>query len=139
MARITVNPQADADAGFEVAAPGVYPMRIEGSANFPAVAEFDSKKTPGNRGLKIRLVFADPTAIQTTEGKQARNLGSVIDQSVLIAPSDKQGKLRSLVEAVGLAWADFDTDDLAGKEVKAKVGIDEYNGVVRNKIERYIK
>jgi len=139
MARITVNPNADADAGFDVAQPGVYRLRIEGSANFPAVTEFDSKKTPGNRGLKIRYVFADPTIVTTTEGKTAKNLGSIIDQSCLIYPADKQGKLRSLVESANLTWADFDTDDLDGKEVQAKVGVEEYNGVIRNKIERYLK
>lgn len=139
MARITTNPQADADTEFDVAAPGVHLLRIEGSANFQAVSEFDSKSTPGNKGLKIRFVFADPTAVTTTEGQVAKNLGSIIDQSCIYFPEDKQGKLRSLVEAAGMAWADFDSQDLVGREVLCKVGLDTYNGTTRNKIERYIK
>lgn len=139
MARITVNPNADADAGFDIAAPGVYALRIEASKNFPAVQEFDSKSTPGNRGLKIRFVFADPSAVTTIKGETAKNLGSIIDQSCLIYPTEKQGKLRSLVESAGLTWGDFDTDDLEGREVLAKVDIDNYKGEDKNIVVRYLK
>ena len=139
MARITVNPQAEANAAFDIAAPGSYRMRIEGSPNFPGVSEFDSKSTPGNKGLKIRLVFADPTAVTTLKGTPAKNLGSVIDQSVVTYPAEKQGKLRSLVEACGLAWEDFDTDQLVGKELQANIGIEEYNGETKNVVKRYLK
>jgi len=139
MARITANPQAEADAGFDIAAPGIYPMRIEGSKNMAAITEFDSKTTAGNRGLKIRLVFADPTAVNTIKGMPAKNLGSIIDNSILISPPEKQGKLRSLVEAAGLPWADFDTEQLEGMTVQAKVDIEEYKGEQRNVIRRYLK
>lgn len=139
MARIQTNPAAEADASFDIAAPGVYRLRIQGSANMAAVTEFDSKKTPGNRGIKIRLVYVDPTSITTDKGQPARNLGSIIDNSVLIAPAEKQGKLRSLVEACGLPWSDFDTDQLVGLEVEAKVDIEEYNGEKKNVVKRYIK
>ncbi len=139
MARITANPQADADAGFDIAAPGVYPMRIEGSKNLAAVTEFDSKTTVGNKGLKIRLVFADPSGVTTIQGNPAKNLGSIIDNSVLISPPEKQGKLRSLVEAAGLPWGDFDTDQLIGQEVLVKVEVEEYKGDQKNTARRYIK
>lgn len=139
MARISVNPNADADAGFDIAAPGVYRMRIEGSKNMPAVSEFDSKTTAGNKGIKIRLVFADPSAVSTIQGQTAKNLGSIIDNSVLIAPADKQGKLRSLVEACGLPWGDFDTEQLVGQEVSVKVEVEEYKGEQKNTARRYLK
>lgn len=139
MARITANPQADVDAGFDIAQPGVYPMRIEGSPNMPAVSEFDSKKTPGNKGIKIRLVFADPTAVMKEDGTPAKHLGSIIDNSVLTSPAEKQGKLRSLVEAAGLPWTDFDTEDLVGKEVMVKVEVEIYNGDKKNTARRYVK
>lgn len=139
MVRITANPAAEADIGFENAAPGVYAMRCEGSPNMNAVSEFDSKSTPGNKGLKLRWVFSDPSGVVTTEGKPARNLGSIIDQSCLFFPEDKQGKLRSLVEAAGLPWTDFDSEQLVGAEVLCKIELDEYNGTVRNKISRYVK
>lgn len=139
MALITTNPAADADSGFDIAAPGIYNLRIEGSKNMPAVSEFDSKTTPGNRGLKIRLVFADPSSVNTVGGQPAKNLGSIIDNSILVAPPEKQGKLRSLVEACGLPWGDFDTDQLVGQEVQAKVDIEEYKGEQKNVVRRYLK
>lgn len=139
MTRITANPQADADAGFDIAAPGIYAMRIEGSKNLPAVSEFDSKTTIGNKGLKIRLVFADPSAVNTMQGQPAKNLGSIIDNSILIHPAEKQGKLRSLVEACGLPWGDFDTEQLVGQEVQVKVEVEEYKGEQKNVARRYLK
>lgn len=139
MTMIKTNPQADADSGFEIAQPGTYLLRIEGSPNFPAVSEFDSKSTPGNRGLKIRYVFAEPSSVINEHGQPARNVGSIIDQSCLIFPEEKQGKLRSLVESAGMPWSDFETTDLIGREVLCKVGIDEYKGNKKNVIERYLK
>jgi len=137
MPHITVNPQAEADAGFEIAQPGVYRMRIEGATNFPAVQEFTSAK--GNTCLKVRMVFADPTSVTTDKNTVAKNLGSIVDSGLVVAPAEKQGKLRSLVEACSLPWADFDTDQLVGKELQAKVAIEEYNGTKRNNITRYLK
>lgn len=139
MARIVTNPAAEVDAGFDVGAPGVYPMRIEGSKNMQAVTEFDSKTTQGNKGIKVRLVFADPTGVNTIKGEPAKNLGSIIDNSILIAPPEKQGKLRSLVEACSLPWSDFDTDQLVGQTVLVKVEVEEYKGEQRNVARRYLK
>ena len=114
-------------------------MRIEGSKNMPAVQAFDSKTTAGNKGIKVRLVFAEPSSVDTIKGLPAKNLGSIIDNSILTEPADKQGKLRGLVEAVGLPWSDFDTEQLAGMEVLAKVDIEEYKGEQRNVVRRYVK
>lgn len=136
------NPAADADQGFDVAQPNVYRMRIEGSANFPAVQDFQAKS--GNRCLKIRLVYVDaPSSIMTVKGTYAKNLGSLIDQSCVLEPSEKQGKTRGLVEACGIPWMDFtNIQMLNGREVNVKVGLEEYpegSGDKRNKVERYVK
>ncbi len=136
MARINVNPEAEVSANFEVAQPGTYRMRVEGSENFPAVQEFTSQA--GNTCLKVRLVYCDPSIINKLDGTPSKNLGAIIDSSLVISPSDKQGKLRSFVESAGLQWADFDTDELAGKEVTALVGLDTYQGVEKNQIKRYL-
>lgn len=138
MAILVPNPQAEADAGFDVAQPGTYRLRVEGSANFPAATEFTSKS--GNTCLKLRLVFADPTAVTTTKGSPAKNLGSIIEQSLVISPAEKQGKLKSCVESAGIDWLSFtDTDMLVGKEVNCLVGLEDYNGETRNVIKRYLK
>lgn len=138
MPLVTPNPNAEADSGFECAQPGVYNLRIEGSANFPDLQEFTSKA--GNKCLKVRLVFADHTSITTDKGTPAKNLNSIIEQSLVLEPAEKQGKLRAFVESAGLVWDTFtDTDMLHGLEVKAKVGIEEYNGEKRNVVQRYVK
>lgn len=137
MAKITVNPQAEASASFDIARPGVYRMRVEGSANFPAVQEFVSEK--GNTCIKVRSVYADPTAVLKENGDPAKLPGSIIDSSLVIAPADKQGKLRSFVEACGLSWSDFDTDNLVGLEFEAMIGVEEYKGEKKNVIKRYLK
>lgn len=136
MARITVNPEAEVNVGFDLAAPGIYRMRFEGTDNMAAVTPFTSKS--GNECLKVRAVFADPTLVSKADGTPVKNLGGIIDNSLVVTPADKQGKLRSVVEAVGLAWADFDTDDLNGKEFMAKIGVEEYNGDKKNVIARYL-
>lgn len=136
--QLVPNPQAEADAGFDIARPGNYRLRIEGSPNMPATSEFTSKS--GNTCLKVRLIFADPTAVMNIKGEPAKNLGSIIDASLVISPAEKQGKLRSVVESAGLQWANFtDTDMLNGCEVMTTVGIEEYNGASKNVVKRYLK
>lgn len=133
------NPNADSDNGFDVAAPGIYRLRVEGSANFPAVQDFISKKS-GNRCLKVRFVFVDPSIVINQQGAQAKNLGSIIEQSCVLEPAEKQGKTKSLAEAAGIPWMTFtDITMLSGCEVTAKVGVDVYNGESKNVVERYLK
>lgn len=138
MAIVDVNPEAEASANFDIAAPGVYRMRIEGSPNMPAVTIQNSKTTPGNVCLRIRAVFVEPTAVNREDGTPAKLLGSIIDNSLLISPRDKQGKLRSMVEATGLPWLNFDENDLVGREFLAKVEIELYKGDKKNVIKRYL-
>lgn len=137
MPKVTVNPAAEASASFDVARPGAYRLRIEGTTNFPAVQEFTSKA--GSSCLKVRFVYSDPTSVCKEDGSPANLLGGIIDNSLVVSPAEKQGKLRGFVEACGLAWEDFDTDDLTGKEVMAKVEVEEYQGTKKNVIKRYIK
>ena len=135
------NPNAEANLAFDIAKPGQYRLRIEGSTNMPGVSDpIPSKSTPGNMVMKVRLVFADPTAVYTLKDEVAKNLGSIIDNSLVTQPAEKQGKLRSLVESGGIVWADFtDTQMLMGKEVTAVLGVEEYNGDQKNTVKRYLK
>ena len=141
MGLFTPNPNAEANLAFDIAKPGQYRLRIEGSPNMPGVSEpAPSKSTPGNMVMKVRLVFADPTAVTTIADLPAKNLGSIIDNSLVTMPAEKQGKLRSLVESAGLVWNEFtDTQMLMGKEVTAVLGIEEYNGEQKNTVKRYLK
>ena len=137
MPQFTPNPEAEASASFDVVAPGAYQMRIEGSDNMDAVTPFTSKA--GNECIKVRLVFADPSAATKINGSPATNPGSVIDAGLVISPADKQGKLRSLCEAAGLDWNMMnDTDDLIGRELTVKLKVEQYNGEDKNGVARYV-
>ncbi len=133
----TPNPNAEASASFDVVKPGIYKMRIEGSENFPAISEFTSKE--GNPCLKARFVFADRGSLSKLDGSPANNPGAVIDAGLSLLP-EKQGKLRSLVEACGLSWGSFsgNTDELLGKELDVKIKTDTYEGEIKNSIARYM-
>lgn len=138
MSLIKVNPNVEASGGgFEVVKPGIYQMRIEGATNFPAVQEFTAQS--GNTCLKVRLVFVPGQIITNLKGDEAKNPGSVVDSSLVIAPEEKQGKLRSMVEAAGIAWGDFDFNDLVGRELNVSLKVEEYKGNQKNSVDRYIK
>ena len=141
MSLISPNPNAEVNLAFDIAKPGQYRLRIEGSPNMPGVSDpVPSKSTPGNMVMKVRLVFADPTAVYTLKDEMAKNLGSIIDNSLITEPAEKQGKLRSLVESAGLVWNEFtDTQLLVGKEVTAIIAVEEYNGEQKNTVKRYLK
>ena len=44
-----------------------------------------------------------------------------------------------MIEAAGLSWADFDTEELEGKELTVRVGLREFEGKPRNEVSGYIK
>ena len=132
MATFTPNPAAEASSAFEVIKPGVYDMRVKD------ITEFQAKS--GNQCLKVQLEFADPSSLVKLDGMPATNAGNVFDNGLVTSPAEKQGKLRSFVEAFGLSWGDVsDTDELIGKELKVNVGIEEYEGVQKNVAKRYMK
>lgn len=133
MVKLTVNPNVEASVAFDTIKPCTTKMRIK-----EVTGPFPSTATPGNEYLKMQLEYVDPTSLETVAGGIASNPGTIFDNSCLITPSEKQGKLRSVVQAAGLVWSDFDTEDLMGREVTVKIGTEEYKGELKNVIKRYL-
>jgi len=132
MATFTPNPQAEASSAFEVVKPGVYAMRVKDITPFTAKS--------GNECLKVQLEYVDPSGCVKMNGDPASNPGNVFDNGLVTSPADKQGKLRSFVEACGKSWGEItDTDRLIGCELSVNVGIEEYEGVQKNVAKRYMK
>lgn len=131
MVNFNPNPEAEANAAFDVVAPGTYKMRVA------EITDFQSAK--GNSCLKIRLEYVDPSSLLKIDGNPANNPGNVFDNGLIYEPADKQGRLRNFVEACGESWGDIsDTDVLVGKEVDVKIKLDEYQGEQSNKVARYL-
>lgn len=132
MATFKPNPNAEATSAFDVVKPGPYLMRVK------AITEFTAKS--GNECLKAELEFADPSSCTKLDGNPAQNPGHVFDNGLVTFPADKQGKLRSFVEACGKTWGELtDTDELIGCEVEVNVGVEEYEGNQKNVAKRYLK
>ena len=126
------NPNIEASVAFEVVKPSVYTMRVK------AITEFTSQK--GNNCLKAELEYANPSECIKLDGQPANNPGHIFDNGLVTSPAEKQGKLRSFVEACGKSWGEIkDTDDLIGCELQVNVGVEEYEGVQKNVAKRYIK
>jgi hypothetical protein len=52
---------------------------------------------------------------------------------------DKQWKLRTITEAAGLPWGDYDPEvDLPGREITVVVKVEQYEGEWKNKVGRYV-
>jgi hypothetical protein len=132
MPKLTANPNVEVNSAFDVVKPGVYKMRVKEIEEFTA--------NSGNTCWRLRAEYAEPSSLDKVDGTgPANNPGTILDSGLVIAPADKQGKLRGMVEACGVAWANLDSDDLIGKEFDAKVGTKEYNGELKNVIKRYLK
>jgi hypothetical protein len=64
----------------------------------------------------------------------------VFDNGIVLSPAEKQGKLKSFVEACGKNWNEMsDTDELVGLELQVNIGLEEYEGVQKNVVKRYVK
>ena len=131
MAKLNANPNVEVNASFDVVKPGVYKMRVKEITEFTAAS--------GSTCWRLRAEYADLGNLDKIDGSPASNPGTILDSGLVIAPADKQGKLRSMVEACGKQWADLDSDDLVGLEFDAKVDTEEYNGDLKNVIKRYLK
>lgn len=131
MARLNANPNAEASVEFEVVAPGVYRMRVESIEEFVAQS--------GSTCWRTRMTYVDPSSLTKEDGTPCSNAGGIIDSGLVASPAEKQGKLRSFVEACGMAWADLDSEDLIGCELDVKVGTDEWQGNRKNVASRYLK
>ena len=133
MPRITVNPDVQAAGGRPVWAKGRYPLRIR-----------DVQQTESSTGKAMLVVEYESTNdVLDVDGNTVAGGGRIWDR-VLIEPiQTKTGNtisfLRPLIESAGMDWSDFDTDDLVGKEVTARVTVGEYNGNERNEITGYVK
>jgi hypothetical protein len=132
MPTFTPNTNVEASSAFDIVKPGVYPMLVKD------VTEFTAKS--GNECLKVQLEFADKSSLTRLDGQPANNPGNIFDNGLVTSPAEKQGKLRSFVEACGKSWGDItNTDDLIGCEVKVNIGLEEYEGVQKNVAKRYVK
>lgn len=131
MPQFTPNPTAEANAAFDVIQPGTHRMRIV------EITDFQSQS--GNKCLKVRMEYVDPSSLTKLDGSPAANPGNLFDNGLVFEPADKQGRLRNFVEACGKTWGEVsDTDDLVGLEVDVKIKLDEYNGEQSNKVSRYL-
>lgn len=128
MAKLNANPAVEANVTFDVVEPGEYNLRVDSIEPFTSQA--------GNECWRTRLSFTSP--VNKIDGTPAQNPGTLIDNSLVAYPPEKQGKLRSFVEACGLAWSDLDSDELIGQECIAKVGLEEYKGEQRSVVKRYL-
>jgi len=121
--KVKVNPDTEV-SGFGYAEAGRYKLRVVGCR---------SDQGPKAPYLNWEFEFADPNVKPTTgKGK----VGHVFEITTL--KEDAQFALRGLVEAIGATWGDFDTEELIGREFDAQVDVDQYQGVFKNVVKRYV-
>lgn len=126
MPRINVNPNATV-SNFEPVAAGTYRMK------FIAV---EQKMKQG--GEHPYLEWQLEQVAQDVKGIHGGSAGRVYDVTTL--KPDAQFALRGLVEAVGLSWQDFDTEDVIGREVDVVLSLGtNQSGKPRNEVEKYIR
>jgi len=121
--KITVDPNTEA-SGFGYVEAGKYRLRI---------VKVDERQGPAGPYLNWELELADPN-IGTVDGKGKP--GHIFEITTLKVGA--QFRLRQLTDALGIAWADLDTDTMIGAELDAQVGIKEYQGVFSNEIKKFI-
>lgn len=130
--KVTVNPDAQASGEFSYAAPGEYSLRVAGC---------EVKRKVGGEFpyIEWKFEFADPNVagVEKNNAGQPLKVGNIFEITSL-APN-AQFRLRDCCEALGLTWGDFDTAEVRGKETRAKVGIETYNGKIKNVIDRFTK
>ena len=132
--RINVNSEVQSASGFPLWAPGKYGLRVKELESTTA--------STGKAQLKVRL---EPVAeVLGEEGGPLSTPGTLVDYITVDPIQSKSGGmfsfLRAFVESAGLSWADFDTDELIGREVTAVVAIEPDNkGTNRNRVKRYVK
>ena len=126
--RINVDPNTDA-GGFGYAEPGETQLRI---------TAVDYKKGQKAPYLAWKAEFVDPntpTVEKNTDGT-SKKLGNIFENTTLKVGA--QFRLRQLTDALGIEWADLDTDTMIGAEFDAQVGIDEYQGTLSNCVKKFI-
>ncbi len=121
--KITVDPNTEA-SGFGYAEAGKYRLRI---------IKCEEMQGPAAPYLKWECEFVDAN-IPSVTGKG--KVGHIFENTTLKVGA--QFRLRQLTDALGLDWADLDTDNMIGSEFDAQVGIKEYQGVFSNEVKKYI-
>lgn len=125
---IKANSEAEASVGFETIKPGTYRVRVKEVTD----------RNPEKNDLRVVLELVDMSNLLNPAGEALKGRpGSLFDYIMLDA--DKQWKLRSITEAAGLPWNDYDpVVDLPGRELDVVVKVEEYNGELKNKVGRYV-
>ncbi len=133
MGKITVNP--------DVQGAGEFPVWAEGEVDFEVTRIEERRSSKGQAMLNVELV--PQGEVLDERGVAIEKPGRIFDNIMVDPVGTKNGGqvsfLRPFIEACGLTWGDFDTDQLQGAKVRAKVIIGEYNGRRRNEIGRYVK
>ena len=123
--KITTNPSTEVSS-FGYVEAGRYALRV---------VNVEQKEGPKAPYLNWEFELADPN-VKATDGKSKP--GHVFEITTL--KEDAQFALRSLVEALGLEWgAELETDELVGQEFNVNLGIEQYEGNMKNVVKRYIK
>lgn len=128
--RINVDPDVDI-SGLGYAPAGRYTLRIT------KAEQLVGPKAPY---IKWILEFADPNVSSQDKKPDgtSKKVGHIFENTTLKKGDNAQFRLRQLCEAVGISWADFDTDDMIGQEFEAEVDIKEYDGHMSNEVKKYI-
>lgn len=122
--KINVNPETQASADFGYAPEGEYRLRVI------ACTHKEGKNYPY---LEWKFEFADPNVKPVVAETK---LGAIFENTTL--KEESQFGIRNVTDALGLSWGDFDTDEVKGMELTAKVGIEEYNGKMKNVVAKFI-
>ena len=123
--RVTVNPDTES-SGFGYVEAGQYRIRVV------KVEEKKGKKAPY---LHWEFELVDKN-LKATDGKSMP--GHILENTTLSTEGNAQFMLKNIVEGLGLAWADFDTEESIGLELDAQLKIREYEGKFSNEIGRVI-
>lgn len=107
---------------------------VEAGKNRLRIVKVDQAVGPKAPYLNWEFELADPN-IKATDGKSKP--GHVFEITTL--KEDAQFALRALVESCGLEWgAELETEEMIGLEFDANLGIDQYEGNMKNVVKRYI-
>ncbi len=121
--RITVDPNTEV-SGFGYVEAGKYQLRI---------VKCEQITGPKAEYLKWEFELVDSNLPSVTgKGKP----GHIFENTTLKVGA--QFKLRQLTDALGIPWADLDTDAMLGTEFEAQLDIKEYEGIFSNEVKKYI-
>jgi len=121
--KITVDPNTEA-SGFGYVEAGKYRLRI---------VKVEEKVGPAAPYLKWEMELADAN-LPTVDGKGKP--GHIFENTTLKVGA--QFRLRQLTDALGIEWGDLDTETMIGAELEAQVGIEEFEGVLKNCVKKFI-